>query len=191
VRRASALKQGQVVLLNGTSSSGKTTTARALQQIMETPYVHTGTEHFLPRESERFFAVWEGIDPPPVDYFLLVYKGAAPRMVAELDGGQTVFGRGEFAGLRIGPAGIKLLAGMYRGIAALAASGVDVIVDDVLHDERLLRSAVDALCDLPVLFVGLHLPRGVAERREQERGDRGPRSSCGHRQDQRPDDGTR
>jgi chloramphenicol 3-O phosphotransferase len=49
-----------------------------------------------------------------------------------------------------------------------------VIVDDVLHDERVLRAAVDVLWDLPVLFVALHVPRNVAERRERERGDRGP-----------------
>jgi chloramphenicol 3-O phosphotransferase len=161
-------------MLNGTSSAGKSATARALQQIMETPYVHTGIEHFLPRVPQRFFGVWEGLDPPPVDYFMLVYKGAAPRMVVELEGGEAAFGLGDFAGVRIGPEGIKLLAGVYRGIAALAAAGVDVIVDDVLYDERLLRAAVDAFCDLPVLFVGLHVPREVAEQRERERGDRGP-----------------
>ena len=141
---------------------------------MDSPYVHTGIDHFLPRVPQQCFTVWEGMDPPPVDYFLLVYKGAAPRMVAELEGGETVFGLGHFAGMRIGPAGIALLAGMYRGITALAASGVNVIVDDVLHDQRVLHAAVDALSDLPVLFVGLYLPLEVAEQRERERGDRGP-----------------
>lgn len=168
------MEHGHVVVLNGTSSAGKTTTAKAVQQIMETPYVHTGVDHFLPRVSSQFIAIWEGSDPPPTDYFLLVYKGPAQRMVASIEEGIAVFGMGEFSGLRIGPGGVKLLAGMYRSVAALAAAGIDVIVDDVLHDERLLRSAVEALADLPVLFVGLHLPREVAEWRERDRGDRGP-----------------
>ena len=93
-------------------------------------------------------------------------------MTLELEGGETVFGRGKFAGLRIGPEGVKLLAGMYQAVAGLAAAGIDVIVDDVLHDRRVLKAAAEALHDLPVLFVSLRLPREVAERRE--RGDRGP-----------------
>jgi chloramphenicol 3-O phosphotransferase len=165
---------GNVVLLNGTSSAGKTTTAQALQRIMDTPYLHTGSEHFLPRVPQQFFTIWEGSDPPPAEYFQLLYKGAAPRMAAALEGGQTVFGRGEFVGVRIGPAGVALLAAIYRGIATLAAAGVNVIVDDVLHDRRVLHAAVETFAGLPVLLVGLRLPREVAERRERERGDRGP-----------------
>jgi chloramphenicol 3-O phosphotransferase len=63
---------------------------------------------------------------------------------------------------------------MYWSIAALAAACIDVVVDDVIYDQRVLRAAVDALRDCPVLFVGLHLPLAVAEQREPERGDRGP-----------------
>jgi chloramphenicol 3-O phosphotransferase len=37
-----------------------------------------------------------------------------------------------------------------------------------------LRAAVEALPASQVLFVGLQLPRDVAERRERERSDRGP-----------------
>jgi chloramphenicol 3-O phosphotransferase len=165
---------GNIVLLNGTSSAGKTTTARALQEIMEQPYVHVGVDQFLRGVPQRCFIVGNESAPPAYDYFLLLYRGASERMVTEVEGGQAVFGLGAFTGMRIGPAGIMLLAGMYRSIAALASAGVDVIVDDVLHDERVLRAAVDAFTDLSVLFVGLHLPREIAERREQERGDRGP-----------------
>ncbi|HEX8916960.1 MAG TPA: hypothetical protein VF898_00515 [Chloroflexota bacterium] len=168
------MKPGNVVLLNGTSSAGKSTTARALQEVMDLPYVHTGVDHFLPRVPQQFFAIEDVANAHPVDYFVLLYSGVAPRATAEIEGGQSVFGLSEFRGLRIGPEGIKLLAGMYSGIAGLARAGVNVIVDDVLHDQRLLRSAVEALCGLPVLLVGLRLPREVAERRERERGDRGP-----------------
>lgn len=143
---------------------------------METPYVHSGIDPFLRRVPEQCFAVWEGTDPPPPDYFLLVYKGAAPRLVMDMEheGGQVVFGLGELAGVRLGPGAVKLMAGMYHSIAALSAAGIDVVVDDAIYDEQVLRAAVAALADLPVLFVGLHVPREVAERRERERGDRGP-----------------
>ena len=94
--------------------------------------------------------------------------------MAEREGGAVVYAQGKLAEVRIGPGGLRLLAGMYRGIAALAAAGVDVIVDDVIYDRRVLAAAVAALRDAPVLFVGLRLPREVAEQRERERGDRGP-----------------
>jgi chloramphenicol 3-O phosphotransferase len=168
------MEQGNVVLLNGTSSAGKTSIAKALQEIMAAPYLHTGIDHFLPRVPAKCFVVSDGVSPPADDYFLLVYRGEVARTVAEREGGETVYADGTLAEVRIGPGGLRLLAGMYRGIAALAAAGIDVIVDDVIYDRRVLTVAVAALCDSRVLFVGLHVPREVAEQRERERGDRGP-----------------
>ncbi|MBA3946170.1 MAG: hypothetical protein H0X37_16600 [Herpetosiphonaceae bacterium] len=85
-----------------------------------------------------------------------------------------MYGDGILTDVRIGPAGLKLLAGMYRSIAALAAAGIDVIVDNVIHDRRELKAVVAALADSRVLFVGLKLPQAVTEQRERDRGDRGP-----------------
>ena len=167
--------QGNVVLLNGTSSAGKSSIATALQEIMETPYLHTGIDHFLPRLPPTCFAVSDGVDPAATDYFLLVYRGGgSTRTVTARAEGVAVYGDGTLAEVRIGPGGLRLLAGMYRGIAALAEAGVDVIVDDVIHDRRVLAAAVEALRDVPVLFVGLRVPLEVAERRERERGNHGP-----------------
>jgi chloramphenicol 3-O phosphotransferase len=168
------MDQGNIVVLNGTSSAGKTSFAKALQEIMKTPYLLTGTDHFLPRVPEKFFAVSDSVNPPSADYFLLVYRSGSQRAVADREGGETVYADGVLAGVQIGHGGLKLLAGMYRAIAALAEGGIDVAVDSVLHDPRVLKAAVDALCDVPVLFVGLRLPLAVAEQRERDRGDRGP-----------------
>jgi chloramphenicol 3-O phosphotransferase len=168
------MAQGNIVLLNGTSSAGKTSITRALQEIMEAPYFHTSVDHYLGRLPPRLFAVSDGISPATSDYFLLVYEGVVQRMVEARDEGTAVYGPGTFTGLRIGPEGVRLLAGMYQAIAALAKAGINVVVADVIHDRRVLRAAVEALPARHVLFVGLQLPRDVAERRERERGDRGP-----------------
>ena len=168
------MDHGNIVLLNGTSSAGKTSIAKALQDLMETPYLHTGTDHFLPRVPPRYFVVSDGIHPATTEYFLLVYPGGAARAVAGRAGGETVYGQGMLTEVRIGEGGLKLLAGMYRSIAALATAGIDVIVDNVIHDRRVLAAAVEAFAACRVLVVGLRLPRAVAEHRERARGDRGP-----------------
>jgi chloramphenicol 3-O phosphotransferase len=167
------MNQGNIVLLNGTSSAGKTNIAQALQEIMDAPYVYTGIDH-TPRVHKKFHAVSDGINPATFDYFLLVYGGGSVRTETEGEGGEIIYAGGPITEVRIGPGGLRLLAGMYRSIAALAAAGIDVVVDDVIYDQRVLKAAVDALFDSPVLFVGLRLPLAEAERRERERGDRGP-----------------
>jgi chloramphenicol 3-O phosphotransferase len=168
------MEQGNIVLINGTSSAGKSSTARALQEIMETPYLHTGVDHFLPRFPARLFDVTSPDAPASTDYFQLLYRDGARRIVVGREGGDAVYGDGTLIGVRLGPSALHLFAGIYRAIAALARSGIDVVVDDVIYDHRVLQAAVAALHDVPVLFVGLRLPREVADRRERERGDRGP-----------------
>jgi chloramphenicol 3-O phosphotransferase len=141
---------------------------------METPYLHTGTDAPLARVHPKFVTVSDGIDPATSDYMLLVYEGSVARVVDEYQGEPTVYGTGVLKEVRIGPAALKLYAGQYRAIAALAAAELDIVVDDVIFDRGVLAVAVEALADSNVLFVGVRVPREVAERREQERGDRGP-----------------
>ena len=168
------MDQGNVVLLNGTSSAGKSSIAKALQEIMETPYLHMGIDHFLSSVPPTASLVTDVDGQVTTDFFQVVYEGRTTASIAAVQRGEAEYPDGVLAEVRIGPGGRKLLAGMYRSIAALAAAGIDVIVDDVLHDRRVLLAAVEALRDAPVLFVGLRLPRELAERRERERGDRGP-----------------
>ncbi|MDQ3704512.1 MAG: chloramphenicol phosphotransferase CPT family protein [Chloroflexota bacterium] len=150
---------GNIVFLNGTSSAGKTSISRALQNIMPTPMLRTGMDHFC--------------GGAPISLFVCVEAdGERP---AEVDGWLEVYRDGTLVELpRIGPVGKRLLAGMYQAIAAVALVGNDVIVDDMIYDPEVLRSAVVALKDLPVLFVGVHVPVDIARQRELERGDRSP-----------------
>lgn len=165
---------GNIVLLNGTSSAGKSTLAKALQAIMETPSLPIGIDHFLPRLPSRLLTVAEEGGGATSDEFLMVYRGDATQATAQVEGGEVIYGLGTLVEVRLGPKAVALMGGMYRSIAALADSGIDVIVDDVIHDRRVLREAVRSLPPERVLFVGLHLPREVAEQRERERGERGP-----------------
>ncbi len=150
------MRQGNVIFLNGTSSSGKTVIAKALQEILDGYYLHTGIDHFLERMPERLHVVSDGKKPTVAEGFLWICPDGSER-VSEM---------------RIGPAGLRLLAGMYHAYAALAVAGNDLIIDDVVFDSRVLHEAVNILHTFNVLFVGVRCPFEIAEQREKKRGDR-------------------
>jgi chloramphenicol 3-O phosphotransferase len=150
-----ALRPGQIILLNGTSSSGKSTIAQALQEVMEAPYLHSGIDHFIERYPRRMIVHGDGAGPAA-------------------DGWLATFHDSTFTAIRIGPAGYKFIAGMYQALAALGHAGINVIVDDVIYDEAVLKLAVDALPPAVVYFVGVRCPLEIAEQRERARGNRAP-----------------
>ncbi len=142
----------QIVILNGTSSSGKTTLARALQAILDEPYLEAGLDRFLWALPARYLntSLWHEVfryDWPP---------------------------DGDPAGpvIRPGPLGDRLVAGMHRAIAALTRAGNNVVADHVLLDAGWLTDCARALKDCRVLFVGVVCPLDVLEERERSRGDR-------------------
>jgi chloramphenicol 3-O phosphotransferase len=101
---------------------------------------------------------------------MIVYNDGTQPATAE--GWLTVFRDGALTEVRIGPAGYRWIAGMYRAVAALSQEGLDVILDDVIYDPRVLETAVETLPAEGVFFVGIRCPLEIAERREQARGDR-------------------
>ena len=150
------MTQGNIIFLNGTSSSGKTSIVKALQEIMEGYYIGTGIDHFLDAAPEKIHSSSDGVNPAAADGFLWVYPNGDER-VSEL---------------RVGPVGLRFWAGMHGAAAALATTGNDVIIDDVIFDPRVLEEAVNTLHTFNVLFVGVRCPLEIAEQREQARGNR-------------------
>ena len=64
------MKPGNVIVLNGTSSAGKTTVAKALQRIMDEPYLHTGNDQFLsPHRPDNMLVYSDGTGIPQADAF--------------------------------------------------------------------------------------------------------------------------
>lgn len=164
---------GNVVIINGTSSAGKTSIARALQAIVETPYLRIGVDEFLPCLPDGLVQISDDATAAPSTYVTLLYRHAPTDRSRIAPGDPPSSGR-LLTGIRIGPDGLHLFAAMYHAMAAMAHQGVDLIVDSLIHEPRELREAVLAFRELPVLLVGLRAPREVVERRERERGDRMP-----------------
>lgn len=150
------MKLGTIIFLNGGSSSGKSSISKILQETLDGYFLHTGVDHYMERLAPKFDVVSDGLHPAEADGFLLVFPEGGNRITE----------------IRPGHIGINLLTATYHAYAALAARGIDLIIDDVLFDPRMLKSAVAALAPFSVLFVGVRCPPDEAERREQLRGDR-------------------
>jgi len=135
---------GRVIFLNGTSSSGKTTLARAIQDSrLPELWLLLGIDTFITATPWQLFGTAEGHDIKP-------------------DGSITV-----------GPAFRAAQASWRAGVAAIARAGTNVVLDEVLlrggEEQAEWR---DVLAALDVTWVGVHVDLDVAEAREAARGDR-------------------
>jgi chloramphenicol 3-O phosphotransferase len=148
------MSPGNIILLNGTSSSGKTTIAKALQHCMNDPYYLQGMDMLQP-----------GF-PPGV----LRYRDETS--IDTVEGWDIVFHEDRLMEVHPGAGAIRFITGMYRSFAAFASAGNHLIVDDVIYHREIFRAVVRELHDANVLFVGVFLPLEVAEQRERDRGNR-------------------
>jgi chloramphenicol 3-O phosphotransferase len=137
---------GRVVLLHGTSSSGKTTVARAVQRLSDEPWICFGID-----------VLWNAIDERWMEHGPFAADGLHWL---------------EDASIKPGPMGQRLAAGMRAAAAAFARAGNDVLVDDVFVDPTWLDGWRGELAGLDWLLVGVVAPLHVLEERERARGNR-------------------
>ncbi|MDQ1396389.1 MAG: chloramphenicol phosphotransferase, partial [Acidimicrobiaceae bacterium] len=144
-----------MIALNGTSSSGKSTLAAAIQDRLGAQgqcWVIVGIDDFL------------GKVPAP----WMRYREAG----AHAEEGVSFARVGDEIVFRAGPVGRAILSA-YRGtVAALARSGLNVIVDEVVLDEEAWAQWESELGGLDPYWVRVDCPLEVCEQRERERGDR-------------------
>jgi chloramphenicol 3-O phosphotransferase len=141
------------IVLNGTSCSGKSSIAAALQALWPGPLQVTGIDTFLASQSQPFFAtggrVAAGFSWVPV----------------------TVDGQPAFAVVP-GPLGLGMIRASHAYWAACAGVGLDQVIDDVWLVPDQPAGLRDALLAANTLWVGVHCPLALAEQRERDRGDR-------------------
>lgn len=158
-------RAGKVILLNGGSSAGKTTTARMLQQLRPAPTQYIALDQFRDGLPDRY----RGLNSP----------AGAPGSLG-LNVVPVPLGDGRGTDIRFGPVGRRMLAGMRRAVAAFARDGGDVVVDDLLLEPSFLADYVDALAGIEVLFVGVRCDLDTVERRESGRPGRFPGTAAVH-----------
>lgn len=123
------MTKGWIIVLNGVSSSGKSTLARELV-----------------KELPNFFHL-------SIDDFDLVIDKMEDR-----------------AGERLIPVSTEYF--FHRTIQMFSDKGINLVVDQILHDSETILDFEKAMRGYPVVLVGVHCRILELEEREQSRGDR-------------------
>jgi len=147
---------GRVVVLNGTSSAGKSSLARRFRSAEGRAgrcWLLIGMDDF----NDRLPFPW---------------MRAGDHDGAHSEDGVQFVPTADGTILRTGELGRRWYAAYRRTVAACARAGLDVLVDDVVYDEAAALDWQDALAGIDVTWVAVHVDVDVAEARERARGDR-------------------
>ncbi|VHO03473.1 hypothetical protein [Candidatus Rhabdochlamydia sp. T3358] len=128
----------QIIYLNGPSSSGKTTLAKALQHAFEEPFLHVGIDKII---------------------------GWMPEKINDWTGGEASLGYSwkksvDTSGnpvqeLQAGPYAQKIGKTFQEVVLALAKMGHHIVIDDVSFGKQQLDEWKKILKDFRVLWVGI------------------------------------
>ena len=144
---------GQIVIINGTSGSGKSTAAELFQKRSDDYWLLYGIDHFLAGTQPAQYGHHgpksrEGIHAEPAD-------------PANPDGPLK---------WTLGPKGVQAFATLHEWIAAASRQGCNIIFDHLLMTQTpVLADCAWRLEGLPVLLVTLKTPLDVLEKRVAER----------------------
>ena len=138
-----------IVLLNGVSSVGKGSVAKALQKIAAQPMLHVQMDAFMEMMPPGTFG-----DP------------AGYTFETRQQGGKPV------TAITSGPILEIALTSMRAAVGAMADAGADLVVDEVMWEPAVLADYRRRLAKHAFHVVGLFAPLEVIERREKARGDR-------------------
>jgi len=148
-----------VIVLNGASSTGKTTLAIALQDVLPESWLVFGIDTLI---SAMPIALLDMHDDATIE--------ARPRDHEVRPGGISFDADGEIV---IGSEFRRLEAAWHRGLSTIAESGARLILDEVFLDGVASQDRLrHALAGRRIAWVGVTCDIDVAERRERERGDR-------------------
>jgi Chloramphenicol 3-O-phosphotransferase len=147
---------GSVIVLNGPSSSGKTTLATALQRRFS-----AGNECWFVYAMDDYFA------KVPFDWVT-----AGKHVGVHADEGVVLeHVDGQFR-MRMGPIGRQVLAAWRGAVGSAARAGLNVIADDVTLTEDEWLGWQRELAGLDTHWVRVQIALDVLEAREQARGNR-------------------
>ena len=161
---------GRIILVNGASSSGKSSIARELQRISPVPHLFAGIDSFtqMLRPDGHIGMDWSqrtnenaGGPEAPVRWVF----SEEPNGPVQIEFGES---------------GHQLVRGMHRALAELARAGNDIIFEHVLLYPEWRHDLVEALHGLEVYVIGVHCRLDIIDERERARADRIVGQARGH-----------
>jgi chloramphenicol 3-O phosphotransferase len=141
------------IVLNGASSSGKSSIAGELQRRWPGPLQVSGIDTFLACQSAAFFGL--GVVAPGFSWLPEPAADGSPAYRIE-----------------VGPTGSAVLQAAQAFWRACASLGLDQVIDDVWLTREQVSGLGSSLAGRPTCYVGVRCPLEELERRERERGDR-------------------
>ena len=153
-----------VILLNGTSSAGKTTLAKHLQRALPGCWQHMALDQFRDGLPDHY----RGLNAPQGT------TGAAGLNVVPNTGHDLAFTEVVF-----GEEGQRMLRGMRRAMRAMIDAGVNIIIDDILLTPDFLHDYLEVFNANQVLLVGVRCDLRIIEAREAQRLGRFPGTAAG------------
>ena len=144
------MKTGKIIILNGSSSCGKTSACRALQDLFTEQFLLLGLDVYSqatpPKQNNM-----NTIDP---SYF------SAKRYIQDSL---------EYYDINTGPLLDQVIVTSYRSIVAYLDAGINVISDQLFWSSKWFRAALDAFIPYEVFYVGIFVSDEEGVRRELQR----------------------
>jgi len=166
---------GLVLVLDGPSSVGKSTTLAALQR--RWPVEQSGPLVAAGLDAVRASLGPASLGPAPGPSS---GQSGAGRWAELLDRVEPSLA-GRPPRFRYGPLGRELVSGMHRAAATWARSGLDVGLDHCIVDTAMLADLRRACDEVPLLIIGMTCDAVVLDDREADRRDVVPGRSAAQR----------
>ena len=157
--------QGNVVLLNGCSSAGKTTLALELQAVSNEPFQHIALDQFR----DGLPPALRGLNSPEGDP-----GSRGLNVVPKEKKGKLV------TSIKFGDYGEEVLKVMRRAVAQLASAGCSVVVDDILFEKKYLLDYANVLKPNSSWLVAVTCDINIVRARETKRSGRFPGTADSH-----------
>lgn len=155
-------KWPDIILLNGSSSAGKSTLAKGLQRHFFHPYLHFGFDDLVFMMPGRY---WESSATPEQTVKDFIAEGVEMREIQKPgESKQTI--------AIFGPVFRNMINAMPAIVESIVNNGTSVIFDHIFHDQKMYDDCQRYFAAFDVLTVGVLCSLEVLEKREQERGDR-------------------
>lgn len=149
--------QTQIIYINGPSSAGKTTLAKAIQHAFDQPFLYIGIDAVIDMMPEKLND-WKGGQAP---------LGFSWKQSVDQSGHPM-------QEIQLGPFAEKMVHTLREIVVTMAKMGHYIIIDDVSSGKQQVDAWREALRDHSVLWLGLKSPLKTLEAREAERENRMP-----------------